>query len=95
MEDSKYVVFKKSEFLEWLDKVEKFGTTVTPLDDATVIRGQDLFAAPALDVYSASIAIALKFSDMDETKRKELRITADYFHERAEESREIAFKTPD
>ena len=85
MEDDKYVVFKRLEF-------EDMPLT---LEDATVIRGQDLFAAPALDVYAASISIVLKFGGMTDETRKELQNAADYFHERANESRAIAFKTPD
>ena len=96
MEDDKYVVFKRAEFERWVKVVESYILEeLTPLDDATVIRGQDLFAAPAFDVYAGSIAIVLKFGGMTEEKRINLQRSADYFHERANESRAIAFKIPD
>ena len=95
VEDEKYVVFKRSEFEQWYQKVVSVGPRPMILNDTTVIRGQDLFAAPALDVYAASIAIVLKFGGMADSTRIQLQSAADYFHSRAEESREIAFKTPD
>jgi len=96
VEDEKYIVFKRQEFEEWIKTRGGIGITLPSfLEDATVIRGQDLFAAPALDVYAASIAIVLKFGGMTDTTRIELQAAADYFHNRANESREIAFKTPD
>jgi len=75
-------------------RIEEVAETIC-LQDATVIRGQDLFAAPALDAYAAMIAIVMKFGGMTPETRKELQQAADYFHDRANESRDIAFKTPD
>ena len=95
MEDDKYITFKRAEFEEWYKRANIRFEIPQALNDATVIRGQDLFAAPALDVYAASIAIVLKFGGMADNTRKELQAAATYFHERAEESREISFKTPD
>lgn len=98
--DEKYIVFKRKEF-------EALIRDVTPgphsaravleeaLADATVIRGQDLFAAPALDTYATSIGIAIKVMSIDDPRRDYLQSVADYFHRRADESRGIAYKTPD
>lgn len=97
--DEKYIVFKRKEF-------EALIRDVTPgphsaravleesLADATVIRGQDLFAAPALDSYANSISLAAMFMPLGD-ERNYLMSVADYFHRRADESRGIAFKTPD
>jgi hypothetical protein len=105
MKDDKYIVFKRGEFEEWLALLAvehelPFTSGDIPempsdLEDATVIRGQDLFAAPALDAYAAMIGIVMKFGGMTPETRKELQQAADYFHDRANESRDIAFKTPD
>jgi len=103
MKDDKYIVFKRGEFEEFWNRIvgaegideRVWDNAPNDLEDATVIRGQDLFAAPALDAYAAMIAIVLKFGGMTETTRRELQMAADYFHERANESRDIAFKTPD
>lgn len=97
MIDEKYVVFKREEFQRWYQTVDSAGGTVPmALDDATVIRGQDLFAGPALHAYAASIAIAVKIlANTDPDLAKSLRDVADYFSERAAEADEISHKLPD
>lgn len=52
------------------------------LDDAVVIRRQDLFAAPALHTYAAMMAIAVRLSKAS-PERDRLHEIADYFHEQA------------
>jgi hypothetical protein len=66
----------------------------TALQDATVIRGQDLFAANALDVYANSIGITMQVMD-NRTKREALSKVADYFHQRAQQAHMIGYKLPD
>ncbi len=88
MQDSKYAVFKISDFLDayqalndipGTDKIiRKF--TKDRLDDAVVIRLQDLFAEPALHSYASAIGVAL--SVMPEgPERAALVDVSDYFHE--------------
>lgn len=60
------------------------------LDDAVVIRRQDLFAGPALHSYASSIAIASRLSD-----DSRLQPIADYFHRQAVLADEEGWKTPD
>lgn len=60
------------------------------LDDAVVIRRQDLFAGPALHSYASSIAIASKLSD-----ERKLQPIADYFHRQAVLADAEGWKLPD
>lgn len=55
------------------------------LDDAVVIRRQDVFAAPALDAYANSIQVALMLDPGNEHAIR-LREIADYFSEQAAKS---------
>lgn len=107
MGDGKYVVFKLGEFNTWYNEVLK-GTDVflfeppVALDDATVIRAQDVFAAPALYAYANSILVALEA--MQAVVEGQLmgqglvnivdRLTAvaDYFHEAAVRAEQTDFK---
>ena len=95
MKDIKYIVFKREDWEAFERDDDPSALELKALEDATVIRGQDLFAAPALDAYAAMIGIVMKFGGMTPETRKELQQAADYFHDRANESRDIAFKTPD
>lgn len=56
------------------------------LDDAVVIRRQDLFAPPALASYANGIAVAIEVMPHDSPVRQQLQDVADYFHEQAEKS---------
>ena len=56
--DTKYIVFKRDEFKEWMAQYVTEDHP-EPIMDATVIRGQDLFAAPALESYANSIGVAM------------------------------------
>lgn len=96
--DTKYIVFKRRDWEQFLkdwspdEMVSEINEMA--LRDATVIRGQDLFAANALDVYAGSIGIALMVMALGH-ERDGLMKVADYFHERAQEARMIGYKLPD
>lgn len=88
--NDKYIVFKREEFDQFLTAVAAFGDEhqccdlpILPehLKDATVIRGQDVFAGPALHTYAAMIGIVAAMNEGD--VRARLTATADLFHERA------------
>lgn len=115
MHDAKYIVFKRNEFYELMGElalprgdvdcapvathiIERAEAVAVP--DATVIRGQDLFAASALHAYANSIAVALAIINGSPSAPPELRVrlshTADYFHERAVEAEATEYrKLPD
>lgn len=100
MMDDKYVVFKKEDFVEGKTWREGFKPDARPLEDATVIRGQDLFAAPALHAYANAMGVAISILKQDDRPTTEaiverMREVADYFHQRAVEAEEIGFKLPD
>jgi hypothetical protein len=93
--DTKYIVFKRDEFKEWQEAcLHGEAELPEPLHDATVIRGQDLFAAPALESYANSIGIAMQVMGLG-WQRDELSKVADYFFQRAQEARMIGYKLPD
>jgi hypothetical protein len=94
MQDEKYLVFKKKEFLEQFPKWTS-ADLPQPLEDATVIRGQDMLAQPLLSVYVDMIAVILKTGGLSDTERVNLQRTSDYFHDRAAEAHELGFKLPD
>lgn len=94
MENAKYVVFKRQ---IWEDSYEndQHGF-LEPIEDAVVIRLQDVFAAPALWTYAHCIALAgslLKAGD-DPHGDGLLKI-ADYFSEMATLAAESKSKIPD
>lgn len=108
MNDEKYIVFKRKEFITKMNalRLEVDQSIVShiqsgAIDDAVVIRRQDVFAPPALDAYANSITIVievLKKSNPDITTEgliKGLRDAADYFHEQARESWQTVRKLPD
>lgn len=90
--NNKYVVFKRE---DWDAHRDQPGCMPEDLevDDAVVIRRQDVFAPPALDAYAnlitAALAVAQDVSghipgvDEEPGSVKRLREIADYFHEQA------------
>lgn len=98
MKDNKYIVFKRDEFFEL---AKELSLTIEPiaLPDATVIRSQDLFAAPALHAYANSISVSMNILSgmlVDQKVTEQLREVSDYFHERAIEAEQIEYrKLPD
>lgn len=97
----KYVVFKREEFEAWYyDIVEMRSQPPDEVPDHTVIRAQDIFAAPALHAYANSITVAMTIFDalprLGEENKKRLRDLADFFHERAAEAEQTDYrKIPD
>lgn len=91
MQDDKYVVFKKD---VWEGTMECDLPDLQPLDDAVVIRTQDLFAGPALWVYAHVLGLAAK-TQSDPEVGKRLGEIADYFSLRATEAGERLGKVPD
>lgn len=97
----KYIVFKREEFDKFvtnlliephilLHKLEEI-----ELDDAIVIRRQDVFAPPALDAYANSIQIALSLGAVNMASTDHLRKVADFFHQQAVLSWNAQRKIPD
>lgn len=89
--DEKFVVLSR-ETWEHLDQPEEL-----VIQDAVVIRTQDVFAGPALHMYALSIACALKLGahSNDAAARQRLQRIGDYFHQRAEEADAQMGKEPD
>lgn len=103
LRDEKFVVFKREDWDRWVLMVagedhehpESYAPhflSENTVKDATVIRCQDIFAAPALSAYADTITTALEISDLFPREangqvRSALQRSADFFHERAEEAR--------
>lgn len=96
--DEKYIVFPRSQFNEWTRVLTSgfgsLGEIPSSVDDAVVIRRQDFFASPALAGYAASIAIAARLTEDEET-RKTLLGVADYFQQQSELAAAEGYKLPD
>lgn len=92
----KYIVFKRADVMTMVpaDTALAFMECAAPIEDAVVIRKQDIFAGPALEVYSAAIRTAIKVMLPGEDKDRLLGI-ADYFHEAAEDAYQTDGKVPD
>lgn len=83
MSDEKYIVFKRS---EW-DSTESCDLAgLTPVEDAVVIRTQDVFAAGGLSAYGHSIRSFTSRMKPDEPGRVELDYVANYFFDCAQEA---------
>lgn len=64
MENDKYVVFKREDLDDWLGKfVPSVDLVPLILQDAIVIRRQDIFAGPGLFAYANAIQTALDLMD--------------------------------
>lgn len=93
--DDKYVVFKRPDFNRWWSQGSVGGTehrvpAPSALDDAVVIRRQDLFAGPALAAYAACIAMVARANN-----DAGLQAVADYFHQQSVAAGEEGWKLPD
>lgn len=84
MMDEKYVVFKKDEFEQFLVDCGD-GCRPEALEDAVVIRTQDVYAGPALHAYAGAVLSAAEMREGDSVRDDLVRI-ADYFHDRAVEA---------
>src|SRR4051812_12163604 len=100
MKDEKYVVFKREEWvaferaadgvINW-EKLQESQAFPHIVDDAVVVRKQDIFAGPALHAYSSSISTALEILDAEQVvlgggvvhRLNEIR---DYFFQQALEA---------
>lgn len=100
----KYVVVKKVDFDAWRETHDATGTPVVRsleskmLNDAVVIRLQDVFSRPAFDAYAASILVALELTKPtpeNKETREHLQALADYFHTMAERAAHTRHKIPD
>lgn len=105
MQDGKYITFKRTEFNAFMnnllaqlpsgDEVRVTGATLE-VQDAVVIRRQDVFAPPALDAYANLIEAALQIArDTDSEEHEQLVNIADYFHQQAAEAWVTQRKLPD
>lgn len=93
--DDKYITFKRGDFLEMVGQwtTQDMSRRQVPLvlaevelleiNDAVVIRRQDLFASPALATYAAMIGIVASREGDPEIKQNLLDI-ADYFERQGE-----------
>lgn len=104
MKDEKYVVFKRAEFDEFVSTHREVFEVADPwlfpnaLEDAVVIRTQDLFAASGLYAYAHTIMTHIGLMDKTATgyaRAGRLREIADYFFDRAREAEETVGKIPD
>lgn len=111
MLDEKYIVFKRSDW-ESEKEITVFGVlNGKEVEDAVVIRRQDVFAPPALEAYANTIMASvegmasiaeLADGNLDPDAYKQsarmiqaLRDIADYFHQQAEASYATKRKLPD
>lgn len=102
--DNKYIVFKKEDWHKFVQVLNQKKVDVAGprrVNDATVIRGQDVFAPPALEAYANAILCVVGVLG-DPLAREpggrmveHLKEIADYFHQRAEESYLMQRKFPD
>jgi len=97
--DQKYITFKRETFLEVCDKLrrgERFPqgfVEAWALDDAVVIRRQDLFAPAALDIYARTISL-VAMREQDKDVKEELQAIADYFFRQATIAQDESYKLP-
>jgi len=115
MENDKYVVMKAEEFEQWQTKSNFWWGHVTRprlpgdvdeppglpevLDDAIVIRKQDVFASSALFAYAHNIQTALEILEggsIGKDSMDHLEELRDFFFEQATEAQELkGVKVPD
>jgi hypothetical protein len=106
--DDKYFVISKAELGRLQNNVAegRAGTArdlmtalwVHQIQDAVVIRKQDVFAPPALDAYANAIQCvieALQEAAADSPEIKKLQKISDYFRMQAEDAYMIKRKLPD
>lgn len=81
--DDKYVVVKRVDVTWQAGKTVGRFYVIDILPDATIIRGQDIFAANALFSYSNSILSTIELLEaLGTTPPNHLLTVADYFHRR-------------
>jgi len=114
--NEKYIVFKRADWDQMMVRITQLcpggiaPAALGPLmaleangsevEDAVVIRRQDVFSPGMLAAYAHSIQIALKvaslheFGELNEVGRR-LSAIADYFHEQSELAYAESYKIPD
>lgn len=103
MEDSKYIVFKREEWEAFwgedfvgVESAEPLQLTLEGhhLDDAVVIRKQDIFAGPALHAYASSISTVIEVLELMGVAGAldDLEEVRDYFFEAALEADDVRTK---
>ena len=70
--------------------INAIAASVVP--DATVIRGQDVLAGPALHGYAAGAALVVACLPKEHPDRAKFQKVADLFHDRAVEADELGNK---
>lgn len=100
MGDGKYVVFKREEWRQWIDEWPEVDPEAEPaaLEDAVVIRRQDVFAPPALDAYANAIQTCVEVlcnGTSPSGRAADLQKIADYFHTQAQLAWDTVRKLPD
>lgn len=84
--NDKYIVFHREEWMNYV--MADFPPEV---EDAVVIRRQDIFAGPAFHAYAACISISYQVLSMiGDADQLGLQKIADYFHEQAVEADDLA-----
>ena len=98
--NQKYIVLRRDKLPEGDLAILRSGSGINIVvsdaivEDAVVIRRQDLFASPCLATYASMIAlVANNVSDHDLSK--ELTAIADYFEDQARLAAEEGYKLPD
>lgn len=89
MSDDKYIVFRNTN--------SEYYHRDAAIEDAVVIRRQDVFAGPALHAYGHSIALVAKLLQANGNGHEAvpLQRIADYFHEQALLADAEGYKVPD
>lgn len=106
MADDKYITFRREPFLEMIGHwtTQDMSRRQVPsvlaeiemqaINDAVVIRRQDLFASPCLATYASMISLVAS-NISDKAQAKELQRIADYFEDQANLAAAEGYKLPD
>lgn len=101
MQDQKFIVFKRDEFVAWRNQAEIGGAhhdipEPHHLEDAVVIRKTDAFAAPVLHAYASMVLTAMEVlrDGSGEASYRDLESVHDYFMNAAQEADETQKRFP-
>ncbi len=104
--NDKYITFSREDWVQWWNQPGIGGTIhdiVTPkeIEDAVIIRRQDIFAPPAFDAYANAMTVVMvtlasgEWNVEDQRSIDRLKEISDYFHEQAVLSWSTERKMPD
>ncbi len=95
--EEKYIVFNKAKFDLWMGDAERRGylPPIENVNDAVVIREQDIFAGPAFEMYAAAITTALRLLPREDDTVTRLTQIRNYFRRCADRAYEKPSKVPD